>query len=142
MNRTNKKIVFEDDISSTQSSEGEDYIPKRIISKSNTRRIHKIPIELQQQLFRQVFQEGKQIKEVAKALNLNYSSAKSLIHYYKNNKRSAPSAVLEVLSGKKVLVCRVSQKIDKKYNNLKIEVRQNNQILHSYNYYEPLTTIK
>lgn len=48
MSKTNKKIVFEDDISSTQSSGGEDYIPKRIISKSNTRRIHKIPIELQQ----------------------------------------------------------------------------------------------
>ncbi|CAD8136866.1 unnamed protein product [Paramecium pentaurelia] len=140
MSKTEKKVLIEDDISSTQSSEGEDYIPKRIISKSNTRRVHKIPIELQQQLFRQVFQEGKQIKEVAKVLNLNYSSAKSLIHYYKNNKRSAPLAVLDVLSGKKQLVCRVSQKIDKIYNNLKIEVRSNNQILHSYNYYEHKTT--
>ncbi|CAD8043741.1 unnamed protein product [Paramecium primaurelia] len=140
MSKTEKKVLFEDDISSTQSSEGEDYIPKRIISKSNTRRVHKIPIELQQQLFRQVFQEGKQIKEVAKVLNLNYSSAKSLIHYYKNNKRSAPLEVLDVLSGKKQLVCRVSQKIDKKYNNLKIEVRSNNQILHFYNYYEHKTT--
>ncbi|CAK90648.1 unnamed protein product (macronuclear) [Paramecium tetraurelia] len=143
MNKSDKYLMFEDDISSTQSSEGEDYIPKRIISKSNTRRIHKIPIEQQQQLFRQVFQESKPIKEVAKALNLNYSSAKSLIHYYKNNKRSAPSAVLDVLSGKKSLVCQVSQKIDKKkYNNLKIEVRQKNQILHSYNYYEQKTTHK
>lgn len=75
-------------------------------------------------------------------MNLNYSSAKSLIHYYKNNKRSAPSAVLDVLSGKKSLVCRVSSKIDKKYNNLKIEVRKKNQILHSYNYYEHKTNNK
>ncbi|CAD8048763.1 unnamed protein product [Paramecium sonneborni] len=142
MSKKDKRLLFEDEISSTQTSDGEDYIPKRIISKSNTRRIHKIPIEQQQQLFRQVFQEGKQIKEVAKALNLNYSSAKSLIHYYKNNKRSAPSEIIDVLNGKKSLVCQISNKIDKKYNNLKIEVRQNNQILHSYNYYEQKTTDK
>ncbi|CAD8051973.1 unnamed protein product [Paramecium sonneborni] len=142
MSKTDKKLLFEDEISSTQSSDGEDYIPKRIISKSNTRRIHKIPIEQQQQLFRQVFQEGKQIKEVAKALNLNYSSAKSLIHYYKNNKRSAPSSIIDVLSGKKSIVCQISEKIDKKYNNLKIVVRQNDQILNSYNYFEYKTTNK
>lgn len=48
MSKSDKYFMLEDDISSTQSSEGEDYIPKRIISKSNTRRIHKIPIEQQQ----------------------------------------------------------------------------------------------
>ena len=47
MSKSAKKLLLEHEISSTQSSDGEDYIPKRIISKSNTRRIHKIPIEQQ-----------------------------------------------------------------------------------------------
>ncbi|CAD8049936.1 unnamed protein product [Paramecium sonneborni] len=131
---------YQDVNSSTQSSEGEDYIPKRIVSKSNTRKIHKIPIEQQKSLFRQVFQEGKQIKEVAKTLNLNYSSAKSLIHYYKNNKRSAPIAILDVLNTKKTTGYRVSKTTSQTKNNLKIEVRENNKLIHSYCFYEHLAT--
>ncbi|CAK71210.1 unnamed protein product (macronuclear) [Paramecium tetraurelia] len=127
--------------SSTQSSEGEDYVPKRIVSKSNTRKIHKIPIEQQKQLFRQVFQEGKQIKEVAKTLDLNYSSAKSLIHYYKNNKRSVPVAILDVLNTKKTTGYRVSKTIPQNNKNLKIEVRENNELIRSYCFYEDLASI-
>ncbi|CAD8053955.1 unnamed protein product [Paramecium primaurelia] len=132
---------YQDLNSSTQSSEGEDYIPKRIVSKSNTRKIHKIPIEQQKQLFRQVFQEGKQIKEVAKTLDLNYSSAKSLIHYYKSNKRSVPVAILDVLNTKKTTGYRVSKTIPQTNKNLKIEVRENNELIHSYCFYEHLATI-
>ncbi|CAD8046136.1 unnamed protein product [Paramecium primaurelia] len=130
---------YQDLNSSTQSSEGEDYIPKRIVSKLNTRKVHKIPIEQQKQLFKQVFQEGKQIKEVAKALDLNYSSAKSLIHYYKNNKRSIPVVILDLLNTKKTTGYKVSKTIPQT-NNLKIEVRENNMLINSYSYYEHLTT--
>ena len=49
-------------------------------------------------LFEQVFKNGKKIKQVfvffnfkaAKELRMNYSSAKSLIHYYKTEKRPIP----------------------------------------------------
>ncbi|CAD8159064.1 unnamed protein product [Paramecium octaurelia] len=127
----------QDPISSTQSSDGEDYVPKRIVSKLNTRKVHKIPIEQQIQLFREVFQEGKQIKQVAKALDLNYSSAKSLIHYYKNNKRSIPIVIIDVLNTKKIAGYKTSKTIPQA-NNLKIEVREDNKLIHSYSFYEHL----
>jgi hypothetical protein len=38
---------------------------------------------------------------VAKELRMNYSSAKSLIHYYKKEKRPAPEQVKKIICKKK-----------------------------------------
>ncbi|CAD8062380.1 unnamed protein product [Paramecium sonneborni] len=112
-------------------------IKKKHIKKSS-RRIHKIPIKTQQQLFVQIFQEGKQIKEVAQDLKLNYSSAKSLIHYYKNNKRPIPVQVADVLNGKRPCPYKSIQNCQNTQNQLKIEVWLKHQFIKAYSFFETL----
>ncbi|CAD8069176.1 unnamed protein product [Paramecium sonneborni] len=119
-------------------SEQEIYVIKKKHIKKSSRRIHKIPIRIQQQLFIQVFQEGKQIKQVAHDLKLNYSSAKSLIHYYKNNKRPAPVQVVDVLNGKKPCPYKNIHNYQNAQYNLKIEVWLKHSFIKAYNFFERL----
>ncbi|CAD8055330.1 unnamed protein product [Paramecium primaurelia] len=116
--------------------EQQNSIQKKRIQKKSSRQIHKIPIRTQQLLFVQVFQEGKQIKQVADDLKLNYSSAKSLIHYYKYNKRPIPFQVADVLNGKKPCLYKSMQNDQNTYNNLKIEVWLKNSFIKAYNFFE------
>lgn len=76
--------------------------------------------------------------QVAKDLKMNYSSAKSLIHYYKNNKRPAPDFISKVLHSKRQATFAALSSHKDHELKLKIEVKLNKTLVHSYNYYEAL----
>ncbi|CAD8159676.1 unnamed protein product [Paramecium octaurelia] len=128
------------DNSISRDPEQPNYGLKRKNTKKSSRQIHKIPIRTQQLLFVQVFQEGKQIKQVADDLKLNYSSAKSLIHYYKYNKRPVPFQVADVLNGKKPCLYKSMQNYQNEHNNLKIEVWLKHSFIQAYNFFERIKT--
>ncbi|CAD8103416.1 unnamed protein product [Paramecium primaurelia] len=104
----------------------------------SVKRYHKIPLRTQQILFEQVFKNGKKIKQAAKELKMNYSSAKSLIHYYKTEKRPVPDQVKKLIGQKKqASFCQIEQKnIDGA--KLFVEIQVNHQIINSYNYFQKL----
>ncbi|CAK76265.1 unnamed protein product (macronuclear) [Paramecium tetraurelia] len=136
MQNTDQESSINNSIAKEQ--EQQNFVKNKKNTKKSSRRIHKIPIRTQQLLFVQVFQEGKSIKQVADDLKLNYSSAKSLIHYYKNHKRPAPNQVVDVLNGKKPCLYKNMQNNQNAYNNLKIEVWLKHSFIKAYNFYERL----
>ncbi|CAD8072516.1 unnamed protein product [Paramecium sonneborni] len=104
----------------------------------SVKRYHKIPLRTQQMLFEQVFKNGKKIKQAAKELRMNYSSAKSLIHYYKTEKRPVPDQVKKLIDKKKqASFCSILQKNGRDLTLL-VEIKLNHEIVASYNYFEKL----
>ncbi|CAD8149453.1 unnamed protein product [Paramecium octaurelia] len=104
----------------------------------SVKRYHKIPLRTQQMLFEQVFKNGKKIKQAAKELKMNYSSAKSLIHYYKTEKRPVPDQVKKLIGQKKqASFCSIKQN-NQDGAKLVVEIQLNHQIINSYNYYQKL----
>ncbi|CAK91535.1 unnamed protein product (macronuclear) [Paramecium tetraurelia] len=100
---------------------------------AEAKRYHKIPLQTQIQLFQMVFQQGKRIKQVAKSLRMNYSSAKSLIHYYKKNKRPIPTAISSIISLNKT--CIIKETIQGN-DNFFVDIRINQKSIRKYNYYQ------
>ncbi|CAD8066193.1 unnamed protein product [Paramecium sonneborni] len=104
----------------------------------SVKRYHKIPLRTQQMLFEQVFKNGKKIKQAAKELRMNYSSAKSLIHYYKTEKRPVPDQVKKLIDKQKqATFCSIMQK-NQSDLTLIVEIKLNQEIVNSYNYFEKL----
>ncbi|CAD8062382.1 unnamed protein product [Paramecium sonneborni] len=104
-------------------------------ANADAKRYHKIPLKTQIQLFQMVFVNGKRIKQVAKSLGMNYSSAKSLIHYYKNNKRPIPTAISSILNQKKHCGIR---KTKNGSENMFVVVKVQKNTIKKYNFYQLL----
>ncbi|CAD8045275.1 unnamed protein product [Paramecium primaurelia] len=100
---------------------------------ADAKRYHKIPLKTQILLFQMVFQQGKRIKQVAKSLGMNYSSAKSLIHYYKKNKRPTPTAITSIINLKKTCDVKETRKGN---DNFFVDIRINKKSIRKYNYYQ------
>ncbi|CAD8072959.1 unnamed protein product [Paramecium primaurelia] len=104
----------------------------------SVKRYHKIPLRTQQMLFEQVFKNGKKIKQAAKELRMNYSSAKSLIHYYKTEKRPIPDQVKNlIIKNKQAQICSIEKK-NEQHLTLFVEIKINHEIINSYNYFQKL----
>ncbi|CAD8051530.1 unnamed protein product [Paramecium primaurelia] len=104
-------------------------------ANAEAKRYHKIPLKTQILLFQMVFSQGKRIKQVAKQLGMNYSSAKSLIHYYKNNKRPTPTAISSIITLNKA--CGI-KKTRQGNNNFFVDIRIKKKRIRKYNYYQLL----
>ncbi|CAD8069174.1 unnamed protein product [Paramecium sonneborni] len=102
---------------------------------ADAKRYHKIPLKTQIMLFQMVFVNGKRIKQVAKSLGMNYSSAKSLIHYYKNNKRPIPTAISNILNQKKLCGIRKTRNGNE---NMFVLVQVHKNTIKKYNFYQLL----
>ncbi|CAD8065358.1 unnamed protein product [Paramecium sonneborni] len=104
-------------------------------ANADAKRYHKIPLKTQILLFQMVFSQGKRIKQVAKSLGMNYSSAKSLIHYYKNAKRPIPTAISSIINLNKTCGFK---KLRKGNDNFFVDIQLKKKSIRKYNYHQRL----
>ncbi|CAK76266.1 unnamed protein product (macronuclear) [Paramecium tetraurelia] len=141
MRKSQYADLLESDDRQNQGSESSEYQVESINQRgcqsasADAKRYHKIPLKTQILLFQMVFVNGKRIKQVAKSLGINYSSAKSLIHYYKNNKRPIPSAISSILNQAKPCGIKKTKHGNK---NMFVVVQIQKNTIKQYNFYQLL----
>ncbi|CAD8159672.1 unnamed protein product [Paramecium octaurelia] len=141
MSKTSFENFLESEISEDNESQSSEYKVELKKQRGNqtatadAKRYHKIPLKTQIILFQMVFINGRRIKQVAKSLGMNYSSAKSLIHYYKNNKRPIPAAISSILNQNKACGVRKTKSGNDK---MLVSVQVQKSTIHKYNYYQLL----
>ncbi|CAD8109402.1 unnamed protein product [Paramecium primaurelia] len=139
--KSSKADLLESENSQNYGSESSEYQVELIKQRgsqtacADAKRYYKIPLKTQILLFQMVFINGKRIKQVAKSLSINYSSAKSLIHYYKNNKRPIPSAISSILNQSKPCGIKQTKNGNK---NMFVVVQIQKETIKKYNFYQSL----
>ncbi|CAD8055328.1 unnamed protein product [Paramecium primaurelia] len=141
MSNTSFDDLLDSNISEENQSQSSEYKVELKKQRGNqganaeAKHYHKIPLKTQILLFQMVFINGRSIKQVAKSLNMNYSSAKSLIHYYKNNKRPIPAAISSILNQNKI--CKI-KKSKNGNDNMFVAVQIQKNTINTYNFYQLL----